>query len=58
MNSTKNYVISYIFIALEINILFRNVCILYKNIYILYIHYIYALQVYVSISGIVIHYIG
>jgi len=50
--------ISYIFIAIEINILFRNACILYKNVYILYIHYIYALQVHVSTSGIVIHYIG
>jgi hypothetical protein len=41
-----------------INILYGNVCILYRNVYILYIQYIYTLQVHMSTSGIVIHYIG
>ena len=49
----------YIFIALEINILYRNVCILSikkKKIYI-YI-YIYTVKVLMPASVIVIHYIG
>jgi hypothetical protein len=48
----------YIFIALEINILYRNVSILYRNVYILYIQYIYTLQVHMSTSCIGIHYTG
>jgi hypothetical protein len=42
---------SYMFIALEINTLYRNVCILY-------IPYIYNLQVSMFTSGIDIHYTG
>ena len=48
--------VSYIFIAVEINIMYRNVCILYRNVHILYTQYIYTLQVRISASGIVIHY--
>jgi hypothetical protein len=43
--------VSYVSVALEINILCRNV-------YIWYIHYIYSLQVHISTSGIVVCYIG
>jgi hypothetical protein len=31
---------------------------LYRNVYILCVHYIYTLQVHMSTSDIVIHYIG
>jgi len=43
--------VSLLFIALEINILYRNVCILY-------IQCIYPAQVRMSISGVVIQYMG
>ena len=46
------------FIALEINKLYRKVCILYRHVCILYIQYIYTLQVHMSTSGIVIQYLG
>ena len=49
--------VSYIFIVVEINIMYRNVCILYRNVHILYIPYMYTLQVCISTSGIVTHYV-
>ena len=49
--------VSYIFIAVEINIMYRNLCILYRNLHILYIQYMYTLQACISVSGIVIHYV-
>jgi hypothetical protein len=49
----------YIFTVLEIKtILYRNVCIRYRHEYIMHILDIYILEVHVSTSGIVIHYIG
>jgi hypothetical protein len=42
------------FIALEINIFCKSVCILCRNVYILHIH---TLKVRMSTSDIVIHYI-
>ena len=50
--------VSNIFIAVEINIMYRNVCILYRNVHILYIQYRYTLQVCIPTSGIVTHYIN
>ena len=49
--------LSYIFIAVEINIMYRNVCILHRNVHILYIQYMYTPQVCISASGIVTYYI-
>jgi len=40
--------VSYIFIAVEINIMYRNVCMLYRNVHILFIQYMYTLQVCIS----------
>jgi hypothetical protein len=50
MNHTK-------YNGLEINVLYRDICIMYRNVYILYIRYIYASEVYMSASVIVICYI-
>jgi hypothetical protein len=50
--------VSYIFIALEINKLSKNICILYRNVYILYKQYIHNLQVHMSTNDTVIHYTG
>jgi hypothetical protein len=46
------------FYCIRNNILYRNVCTLYTNVYILYTQYTYTLQVCMSTSSIVIHYIG
>ena len=48
---------SYIFITFEINKYIVCVCRLYRYLYIMYMEYIYTLQVCMSISSIVIHYI-
>jgi hypothetical protein len=45
---------SYIFNALEINMFYRNVCILYINVYIQYLH----IYLHTHTTGTVIHYIG
>ena len=50
--------VSYIFVALEINKLYINVCIKYRHVYMLYIQYAYTLQVFMSISVTVVHYVG
>jgi len=54
MNLAKNWMwVSCVFIALEINITYRNVCILYKkNIYIYCIYSTYTVQVCMFTRGI------
>jgi len=50
--------VSYIFIALEINTLYRNICILSRNVYVLYKQYIYTVQFCVATSGVIVHCVG
>ena len=68
MNCAKTMQVAYIFTALEINILYRNVCVQYIYIYIyIYINththtrthtHTHTLQFHMSASGTVTHYTG
>jgi hypothetical protein len=58
MNRTKSMDVSFLHFYDIKNILYSNACILYINVYVVYIQYIYTLQVRISASGTVIHYMG